>query len=415
MREGWQFGVLASLLGSLSGTLGSQLRICSLAQEVKRRAQLLQVAGWAFWLLGQVLNQVAILLAPATVAACVTFSGSLLSNALLAPLVLHEKLNGMHWISVVLLAVGGGMVTSASSHKEQEFSWHQLQSFLFKPLFLSLAACFGTIAALLAVQAICRRYLNLFRFAYLFALIGAADLLVTKFTLQLLRLLVVGKDKQTVQVPAGVVPLSFGLMIMLHLAVFCCQVASAYYRKALQSLPLFLGSGALMQVLLCGIFFDEFDDFGHLQAIAFLVGFAFVLAGMLTTSIAAQSTEIASESSESLSTNPPVFRPPTAVQKPEEAKSGSTRAIISSGLLERSSSSLSSADLFLLGDIQKSALCFGGHYALGKVSDSKIGLQRKFVSENLLRPLQASFVQDGDSMLGRVASAPPMAGPLATV
>ncbi|CAJ1401129.1 unnamed protein product [Effrenium voratum] len=85
MRDmGWQGGVAASLLGSFSGTLGGQLRICSLTQEGQAKVRCLQACGWGFWLVGQLLGQVAILLAPASLTACVTFSGSLLSISALA-------------------------------------------------------------------------------------------------------------------------------------------------------------------------------------------------------------------------------------------------------------------------------------------------------------------------------------------
>ncbi|CAE7409845.1 unnamed protein product [Symbiodinium pilosum] len=400
----WQSGVAASFLGSFSGTLGTQLRISSLAQDVAGTARLLQACGWTFWLAGQGLGQVAILLAPASLTASVNFSGSLLSNALLAPLVLNEKLTRLHWLSVVLLVVGSGMVTSSSSHADQKYSYLQLCQLAHRPTFLTCASIISVLTVLCLCRALRKRALELLSFAYIFALIGAIDLLVTKFTLQLLRLVVVGKEEDT---PAErIVSCFVTLTVTLHVGVFFCQVAAAYYRKALKSLPLFLGSGALMQVLLCGIFFDEFSQFGMRQQVSFSSGFLLVMLGMVATSVATTANfrdEVSSPESvvpelpdleaakDAVTTEPPAR--PTAPSNMTPS-SHMHSAVITSGLLERSSSSMSSADLLLLGDIQRSALCFGGRYAAGRFSTSKISLHRRFASDNfLLMPLVENPVE----------------------
>ena len=403
---GWQSGVAASFLGSFTGTLGTQLRISSLTQEVTGRARLLQACGWIFWLAGQGLGQVAILLAPASLTASVNFSGSLLSNALLAPLVLNEKLTRLHWVSVMFLVVGSGMVTSSSSHADQKYSYVQLCQLVQRPTFLTCASVSAILSLLLLCRAAKKQALELVSFAYLFALVGAIDLLVTKFTLQLLRLVVVGKHDDT---PAETIVSTFiTLTLALHIGVFLCQVAAAYYRKALTSLPLFLGSGALMQVLVCGTFFDEFRNFGLDQKVSFSSGFLLVMTGMICTSVATISFREEVPASEPATPEiPDVEAGNDVVASDVPAKpigtigprmpsnlspsSNQRSAVITSGLLERSSSSMSSADLLLLGDIQKSALCFGGRYAIGRASTSKMGLHRRFASDNfLVMPLTAS-------------------------
>ncbi|CAE8673954.1 unnamed protein product, partial [Polarella glacialis] len=141
-----------------------------------------------------------------------------------------------------------------------------------------------------------------------------------------------------------------------------------------------------MQVLLCGIFFDEFGEFTHLQTLVFLSGLGLILAGLVATSMAPQveaeksalpqfpqhtgrQESLDTPADELLPGDLPVFVPPTALLKriPEDRPI----AIISSGLLERSSSSLFSSDLFLVGEIQRSAMCFGGRYQLGKAVPNK--------------------------------------------
>ena len=408
----WQSGVAASFLGSFSGTLGTQLRISSLTQEVTQKATLLQACGWTFWLAGQGLGQVAILLAPASLTASVNFSGSLLSNALLAPLVLNEKLTRLHWLSVVFLVAGSGMVTASSSHADQKFSYTELCQLAHRPTFMTCAAIASLLTVLLIGHAFRKRALELLSFAYLFALIGAIDLLVTKFTLQLLRLVVVGKSSD---IPAEKTVSGFVTLTMcLHIGVFLCQVAAAYYRKALTSLPLFLGSGALMQVVVCGTFFNEFSSFGLHQQLSFSSGFLLVMVGMICTSVATSSfreevpasapatPEMSgvenreSEQADVIASVVDALSKPRATSTVTSPTSNAHSAVITSGLLERSSSSMSSADLLLLGDIQRSALCFGGRYAIGRASTSKMALHRRFASDNfLLMPLAASEMPTG--------------------
>lgn len=264
--------------------------LLNMAPEAVRKALLLQCLGWSFWLLGQALGQVAILWVPASLAASVTFGGSLLSNALLAPLLLRERLTRMHGLSIILLVVGGLLVTSFSSHASQEYTLLQLESLDCQSHFLICASCMAALTVVLAIRACCIRFLELWTFAYIFAVVGAIDLLVTKFTLQLLRLLVVAGPKELLP-GKGFVSACVAAMITLHISVFVCQVGAAYYKKALQSLPLFLGSGALMQVVVCGTFFNEFGSLDGRQKVFFSCGFIFVMLGLVVTSMATQIVE----------------------------------------------------------------------------------------------------------------------------
>lgn len=345
----WEIGVLACLAGSFSGTLGGQLRICSLAC-CGRTATLLQIAGWTFWIGGQILNQVAILLAPAIVAACVVFSSSLLWNALLAPVVLHEQLTRAHCLGMLLLSTGGTVFTLASVHSDQAYSWPQLEDLGQQPLFMMTAGiCFVT-AFVILISFARSSQLDLWSFAFLFALTGSTDLLVTKYTLQLLRLLVVAKRHELP--PGFVVTSAFSAMLVMHCFTFGFQVVSAYYKNALESLPLFLGSGAMLQVLLCGLFFNEFSGFDNTHLLALLAGFTLVLAGMLVTSTAVTATSAVSSPAESpgeISTVPslPSFEPPTSLWKLRGVRP-----------LAKKSISLSSSDLFMVSEFQKSAMVF---------------------------------------------------------
>ncbi|CAJ1335766.1 unnamed protein product, partial [Effrenium voratum] len=149
-------------------------------------------------------------------------------------------------------------------------------------------------------------------------------------------------------------------------------VAAAYYRKALQSLPLFLGSGALMQVVVCGTFFDEFSSLEKHQKVFFSVGLALVMLGMVVTSMAGE--------------------------EPQAHLAAGSKGDRFESLLERGHGSISSADLLLLGDIQKSALCWGRYEGLAFAAP----MQRH--ASEIIAPLNANAADGG---LHRAASAPP--------
>jgi len=404
MLEQWQLGLCACLFGSFCGTLGGQLRMCSLA-FVGKTALLLQGGGWAFWIGGQGLNQVAILLAPATVAACVTFSSSLLCNALLAPWVLKERLSLMHGVGVLLLSLGGTAVTWASCGSDPFYTWPQLVELPGRPPFIALGTLAVGAALTLLFASARSGSLGLVSFAYLFALVGATDFLVTKFTLQLLRLQVV-EDDLSLLPPSGITSVLSAVMIGLHVSVFGFQVLSVYYRKALQSVPLFLGSGAIMQISLCGVFFNEFN-FTPLQATVFFVGVCLVLSGLFVTSRAAPTEDsdiedeeaedvcglpALSKSFESESIAPSDASPTYKMTSSEKTmKNGGSIPIISSGLLSRSNSSFSNVDLIFVGEIQRSTMCFG-HSQSGIIPlDRRLPTSFRNKDTGLLRSFSLNF------------------------
>lgn len=385
---GWLLGVVASLCGSLCGTLGVQLRIRSLDYK-GCVAFILQAIGWTSWLIGQGLGQVAILLAPTTIAACVTFSGCLVCNALMAPVILQEHLTLSHTLGVVLLALGGGCVTVSSDHSSQEYTWPHLKEMWANPWFLGAFGCCIVVTCGILLHTLYRRKMSrqpcmsLHGFAFLFAVCGACDLLAAKFTLQLMRLCAEGRHNPNLVLPSGsVVAIYFTVMIVLHVAVFFFQVASAYFRQALIAMPLFLGSGCIMQVCLCGFFFQEFATFDRKSGIGFLGGLVVVMVGLVVTSRAPGHDDeepapkpIPDDSasdgkSPTTPTSEPFFKPPTA--NPDEL-SGS-----------RSIGSFKSADILLVGELNRYTICFGGHYTIGS---SKSRSQLPYKSVPLLAPL----------------------------
>eukprot|EP00928_Gymnodinium_smaydae_P038001 TRINITY_DN26306_c0_g1_i2.p1 TRINITY_DN26306_c0_g1~~TRINITY_DN26306_c0_g1_i2.p1 ORF type:complete len:458 (-),score=93.60 TRINITY_DN26306_c0_g1_i2:25-1308(-) len=378
--ERWLCGVLASVLASFGTTLGGQFRIASLAIDEKRSACLLQCLGWAFFFAGQLTGQVAIVLAPATVVACVTFSGGLLWNAILAPLVLGERLTAGHWLGVALLSVGGTAVTLTAGRSQGETSWLSMAGLFLRPPFPFVAAAAAGLAVLVGIRAARVRSLDLFGFAYLFALVGASDLLAAKFALQLLgNCAFGGADSAAAPVaPATAVVTAVLFMLALHGGVFLMTVWSTYYRQALLSVPLFLGSGAMLQVVLCGTFFGEFVEFGVSRGCVFFASFALMLAGMVVTSRANQPTTSQLSKEQSAELNGDGAQDDIVVmnEEPPRLASKALQPLISGGVLDRKATSLSAQDLLMLVDIQRSALIFGGRPA-------PIGVQRRGLTRQL--------------------------------
>uniref|UniRef100_A0A7S2KHU3 EamA domain-containing protein n=1 Tax=Zooxanthella nutricula TaxID=1333877 RepID=A0A7S2KHU3_9DINO len=258
----------------------------------------------------------------------------------------------------------------------------------------------GAICLALAVlaRAARRQHIDVVSFAYLFALTGATDLLVTKITLQLIRLQVM-HVKRWERAPGGTTSALTALMLTLHVTIFFFQVMSVNYTKALQSVPLFMGSGAIMQISLCGVFFQEFN-FTTVQAVVFFLGFGFVLTGLVVTSQASsQGHEQADKKPDKGAAGPaivPIDGPPSkpealavadspAMFVPPTAPGATDRPVISGGLLARSDSLFNSADFLLASELQRSAMVFGGN----KPADEHFA--RKFPSfQSSLTPRLAS-------------------------
>eukprot|EP00434_Breviolum_minutum_P039978 symbB.v1.2.035516.t1/scaffold4800.1/size34596/3 len=161
-----------------------------------------------------------------------------------------------------------------------------------------------------------------------------------------------------------------------------------------------------MQVVVCGTFFDEFGSLDGEQKVFFSCGFVFVMLGLAVTSMVTQSVEEgAVETEVKAEANPPDIFTDSQALRPE-----AMAAIITSGRLQRNSGSISSADLLLLAEIQKSALCFGGRLVLGDSGEKSLSsFGRRHASEDLFRPFLSRTPSFHESAKGlhRAASAPP--------
>jgi len=282
--ERWKLGIGASCLGSLLIAIGLQLRILAISVEGRKRWTL-ELCGWCAWISGQGLGQVAIALAPATIAASLSFSVALLCNFLLAPVVLQERLTKLHCLGVLLLSFGALLVIHFSSHTSWEYSGDHFMDLAQRGPFVGLASCCYSLAVLLAVRTLWGHgRLDAASFAFVFALCGATDLTVTKFALQLLGTWIAVKPPH----PSTSVVVSLAsAMVCLHLGVLWFQAVSTRYGRALQNVPLFLASGFIMQVSFGGTFYNEFSEFDARRSAVFSLGLAIMLVGLGVTSHAA--------------------------------------------------------------------------------------------------------------------------------
>ena len=128
---GWMIGVALSLLGSVSTNIGMLLQKLDFiihAKRVEREigdtegvqfggedASIVESSHWqwklgfALFILGQVLNAVALSFAAQSMLATLG-AFSLVSNTLFAPCLLREELSWMHIISMILIIAGAVIV-----------------------------------------------------------------------------------------------------------------------------------------------------------------------------------------------------------------------------------------------------------------------------------------------------------------
>eukprot|EP00928_Gymnodinium_smaydae_P006391 TRINITY_DN12257_c0_g2_i2.p1 TRINITY_DN12257_c0_g2~~TRINITY_DN12257_c0_g2_i2.p1 ORF type:complete len:549 (+),score=62.63 TRINITY_DN12257_c0_g2_i2:61-1647(+) len=348
----WQLGLLASGVGCFSGTVGVQLRILALTLD-GNTSMACHIAGWILWLSGEGFKQLSIGLAPATLITCFSFSAAMLFNTLLAPIVLREKLTLLHGAGVALLCAGGTLVSVVASHGDQNYSWSDLCAYAHSKAFLLTLAVVLSLAATLISRVVRNADIDVWTFAFLFSLSGAFDLLVTKLVFQLVRLHIVNASDDDSAGPFVALPLGVCLLILMHVVVFGFQLQSTSFGDALQNVPLFLGSGVMMQVIVCGAFFDEFEQ--SRRVIGFVGAFVCMLGGLY---IISQAPKFASDSEAGAQLLPSGDLSPSPVDSSASLGRRMTGVISSGALGNQMQQQKSFSDLLLVRDLQLSAVGF---------------------------------------------------------
>jgi len=378
----WELGLFATVFASFLSTLGVQLRITALNRK-GRSAQICTLGGWSVWLLGCFVGQIALSMTPATILACLSFGSCLFFNALLAPLVLCERLSNLHILGIILLCVGCCISTLCSSHQNDHYRWREILAFAGRPAFLIVSVCVACMAVCVIVRAGYQYYprqktrqsihtrktddssfntplfLDAWGFAYLYAMVASVDFTVTKCTLEIVRLRVsmaIGDDDS--HLPSSAIPEFTALMLCCHLVAFCFQIQSVKYGDALQNVPLFFSTGAMMQVALGGTFFNEFAEFTVGNTAGFLTGGVLMLGGVVVTSHAVAPAEECPDSQVTPSDSG-IGMSLCDLATHLEPEVPADLPVITGGLFSRRlSGSMKYRDFLLVGDLQRTAMCF---------------------------------------------------------
>jgi len=181
---------------------------------------------------------------------------------------------------------------------------------------------------------------------------GCVDLVCTKCFYELVRLqtstALVDEQKPGLWLEVALVA-----MLILHSGNLGFQVTSTNYGDALQNLPLFLGTGIMMQVLLCGTFFDEFRQMQPVAGFTFAGGLVLMMVGLFTTS---QAPENPGKPAEPCSEDLPI---PVAA-----TLSGQEKVVVpipsTPFLTERLKTVCSAWDVLMLKDMAKTATVWRG-------------------------------------------------------
>ena len=305
---GWIIGVALSLLGSVSTNIGMLLQKLDFiihAKRVEREigdtegvqfggedASIVESSHWqwklgfALFILGQVLNAVALSFAAQSMLATLG-AFSLVSNTLFAPCLLKEELSWMHIISMILIIAGAVIVVLNSSHAEHDFTANQLEELYYRPAFIVLM-CFIVFAVLSVL--LYRWYLGKFTnrvlpgplYAFLAAVFGSLSVLFSKSTAQLIKRTCLG-DNQFDE------PLTW---IVIFLTIVCGGASVRALNEGLQSntkalflIPLYFVLALIGQVSGGASYFGDFDHMTWKQCLIVLSGVLLTIVGVFISSM----------------------------------------------------------------------------------------------------------------------------------
>lgn len=131
------------------------------------------------FLLGQMLSLFSLSMAPQSMLSSLG-STSLISNSVLAPMLLGEKHSTVSLYSTGVLLAGSLLVVSCSSHVSQEFTRASLMGLFFRPQFVALSVGMIALLVTLGVRRLRTGQLESVYFGTLSALLGALSVLFAK-------------------------------------------------------------------------------------------------------------------------------------------------------------------------------------------------------------------------------------------
>ncbi|KAF4654472.1 NIPA-like protein 3 [Perkinsus olseni] len=252
--------------------------------------QPLWVGGFTVFLLGQVLSLWSLSMAPQSMLSSLG-SSSLVSNSILAPILLGEKHTAVSLYSTGILLAGSLLVVSCSSRASQEFTPASLMGLFSMPQFLAMS---GGILALMAYLG-CRRIrtgqLESVYFGTLSALLGALSVLFAKCV----SILVLGGRSESLQSSETAVRVGYAALVVLNvtfsiLSVYVMNLGIIRYR-ALEILPVYYSLAVVFQTVTGGVFFQEFVHLSSQKCLGLAFGVLLTCVGVQTLATGAESTE----------------------------------------------------------------------------------------------------------------------------
>jgi uncharacterized membrane protein len=220
-------------------------------------------------------------------------SWTLVSNVVIAPLFLGEKLSRRDLFATLMIVAGCSLSVATASHKDEIYTADELFELYKRPVvgvYLG-SVVFVVVAILLVVSHVERvkatrgpeayekwRYFHRFSYSCVAGLIGAQSVLFAKTAVELLTGTIANHERIFLA-DWRTYPVLAALATTLTGQVYYMQCGLARW-DALYVVPIFQSFWILLSVVGGGVFYDEFDDFDALAASLFPIGIIFCIAGV---------------------------------------------------------------------------------------------------------------------------------------
>lgn len=328
--QGWIFGILLSICGSVAANVGLLLQKLSLMQHPVGRGVWRQpkwVCGFILFMLAQAVGAVALSFAPLSILGAL--SGlSLVSNSIFAPLLLQEVFTLLHLISTLVLIIGSVLVVSFSPTPSEytKFRMDDFWELAIAPVTIVVFSCSALVLTCLYARVKyaehriaqdaggCRdmratevpgagRFHNEklvapadpFTYDLASAIAGAMSVTLFKASSLMIRMNVNNPND----------PLEIALIFLIALSLVFSMFSvylmnsSLHYFDALFVIPLYYSLSTMCQSILGGVFYGEFYAYSRVEAIGFCLGLSTNIIGVWVLSIAntgiADSDEVIAE------------------------------------------------------------------------------------------------------------------------
>jgi len=287
----WILGVVISVVGSTTTNFGMILQ-----KQFQMSQGELPVYRWwiglTFFLGGQMLNGLALAFASESLLAALG-AFALVSNTILAPIMLNETLSPIHIVSTLLIMTGLAMIVFFSSHDTKNWDVTQINQRFLAPDFIVTVGFVVVVLVGIASRALYNRsqrtwrwkihagdlkdtpsYIGAFAFCVLAAIAGSFSILFSKCTALILRAQANPNDENQFKYITTYM-VFFGLAVSAVSSVYYLNKGLNTRANALYIIPIFFVMNMIGQVLLGGIFFLDFDKLAWTHILMLFIGLFF--------------------------------------------------------------------------------------------------------------------------------------------